>query len=68
MDSVFAIPCSTLFTINNGIGLLIILLPILNSSKQLNKKRMASSGILRRMVLIRTDVSEELNASIIKVT
>jgi hypothetical protein len=29
---------------------------------------MASSGILRRVALVRTDVSEELNASIIRVT
>jgi hypothetical protein len=30
--------------------------------------RMASSGMLRRVPLVRTDVSEELNASIIRVT
>jgi hypothetical protein len=29
---------------------------------------MASSGMLRRMALVRTDVSEELSASIIRVT
>jgi hypothetical protein len=29
---------------------------------------MASSGMLRRVALVRTDVSEELSASIIKVT
>jgi hypothetical protein len=29
---------------------------------------MASSGMLRRMALVRTDVSEELNASTIRVT
>jgi hypothetical protein len=29
---------------------------------------MASSGILRRVGLVRTDVSEELSASIIRVT
>jgi hypothetical protein len=29
---------------------------------------MASSGILRRVALVRTDVSEELRASIIRVT
>jgi hypothetical protein len=29
---------------------------------------MVSSGMLRREVLVRTDVSEELNASIVKVT
>jgi hypothetical protein len=31
-------------------------------------RRMASSGMLRRVVLVRTDVSEELRASIIRVT
>jgi hypothetical protein len=30
--------------------------------------RMASSGMLRRVVLVRTDVSEELSASITRVT
>jgi hypothetical protein len=29
---------------------------------------MASSGMLRRVVLVRTDVSEELSASFIRVT
>jgi hypothetical protein len=29
---------------------------------------MASSGMLRRVALVRTDVSEELSASIIRVT
>jgi hypothetical protein len=29
---------------------------------------MASAGLLRRVALVRTDVSEELSASIIKVT
>jgi hypothetical protein len=29
---------------------------------------MASSGMLRRVALVRTDVSEELSASVIKVT
>jgi hypothetical protein len=29
---------------------------------------MASSGMLRRVALVRTDVSEELNATIIRVT
>jgi hypothetical protein len=29
---------------------------------------MASSGILRRVAVVRTDVSEELRASLIKVT
>jgi hypothetical protein len=32
------------------------------------KRRMASSGMLRRVVLGRTDVSEELSGSFIKVT
>jgi hypothetical protein len=32
------------------------------------KVRMASSGMLRRVALVRTDVSEELSASIIRVT
>jgi hypothetical protein len=31
-------------------------------------RRMASSGMLRRVALVRTDVSEELSASIIGVT
>jgi hypothetical protein len=31
-------------------------------------RRMASSGMLRHMALVRTDVSEELSASIIRVT
>jgi hypothetical protein len=30
--------------------------------------RMASSGMLRRVAVVRTDVSEELSASFIKVT
>jgi hypothetical protein len=31
-------------------------------------RRMASSGMLRRVALVRTDVSEELSASVIRVT
>jgi hypothetical protein len=31
-------------------------------------RRMASSGMLRRVALVRTDVSGELSASIIRVT
>jgi hypothetical protein len=31
-------------------------------------RRMASSGMLRRMALVRTDVSEELTASFFRVT
>jgi hypothetical protein len=42
---------------------------LLNShSLQLVTFRMASSGILRRVALVRTDVSEEFSASIIRVT
>jgi hypothetical protein len=32
------------------------------------KRRMASSAMLRRVVLVRTDVSEELSTSLIRVT
>jgi hypothetical protein len=32
------------------------------------KSRMASSGMLRRVALLRADVSEELSASFIRVT
>jgi hypothetical protein len=35
---------------------------------QILHRRMASSGMLRRVALVRTDVSEELSASIIMVT
>jgi hypothetical protein len=38
------------------------------SDKQICQRRMASSGILRRVALDRTDVSEELSASFIRVT
>jgi demethoxyubiquinone hydroxylase (CLK1/Coq7/Cat5 family) len=31
-------------------------------------RRMASSGMLRRVAIVRTDVSEELSATIIRVT
>jgi hypothetical protein len=31
-------------------------------------RRMASSGMLRRVALVRTDVSEELSSSLIRVT
>jgi hypothetical protein len=34
----------------------------------LKKRRMPSSGMLRRVALVRTEVSEELNASLIRVT
>jgi hypothetical protein len=34
----------------------------------LNCRRMASSGMLRRVALVRTDVSEERSASFIRVT
>jgi hypothetical protein len=36
--------------------------------KQVSIGRMVSSGTLRRVALVRTDVSEELSASIIRVT
>jgi hypothetical protein len=32
------------------------------------KRRMASSGMLRHVALVRTDVSEELSAAFIRVT
>jgi hypothetical protein len=35
---------------------------------QMNVRTMASSGMLRRRALVRTDVSEELSASVIRVT
>jgi hypothetical protein len=34
----------------------------------MSQRRMASSGMLRRAALVRTDVSEELSASVIRVT
>jgi hypothetical protein len=37
-------------------------------SEQYCLRRMASSGMLRRVALVRTDVSEELSACIIRVT
>jgi hypothetical protein len=37
-------------------------------SKLNNLRRMASSGMLHSVALVRTDVSEELSASIIRVT
>jgi hypothetical protein len=36
--------------------------------ENLDKKRMASSGMLRRVTLVRTYVSDERSASIIRVT
>jgi hypothetical protein len=39
-----------------------------DSGKLKNIRRIASSGLLRRVALVRTDVSEELNASFIRVT
>jgi hypothetical protein len=38
------------------------------SGSYLGKRRMASSGMLRRVALVKTDVSEELSASITRVT
>jgi hypothetical protein len=37
-------------------------------SRELYEGRMASSGMLRRVALVRTDVSEKLSASFIRVT
>jgi hypothetical protein len=34
----------------------------------MNSERIVSSGMLRRVALVRTDVSEELSASFIRVT
>jgi hypothetical protein len=39
-----------------------------NRHKNSVGKRMASSGMLRRVALVRTDVSDELSASFIRVT
>jgi hypothetical protein len=41
---------------------------MLQPSMNKTLKKMASSGMLRRVALVRTDVSEELSASIIRVT
>jgi hypothetical protein len=49
--------CSTVITIYHP-GLV----------KQANKWRIVSSGMLRRVTLVRTDVSEELSTSFIRVT
>jgi hypothetical protein len=40
----------------------------LQANKQQYTRRMASSGMLRRVALVRTDVSEELSSSFIRVT
>jgi hypothetical protein len=40
----------------------------LDSTFQQHISRMPSSGMLRRVALVRTDVSEELSASFIRVT
>jgi hypothetical protein len=52
-----------------------IMIPPLRSPDQIHAdkqekitRRMASSGMLRRVALVRTDVSEELSASFIRVT
>jgi hypothetical protein len=42
--------------------------PSPNLRKETDQRRMASSGMLRRVALVRTGVSEELRASIIRVT
>jgi hypothetical protein len=34
----------------------------------ISAESMASSGMLRRIALVRTDVSEELSASVVRVT
>jgi hypothetical protein len=39
-----------------------------DNGKQFMVRRMPSSGLLRRVALVRTDVSEELSASFIRVT
>jgi demethoxyubiquinone hydroxylase (CLK1/Coq7/Cat5 family) len=41
---------------------------VIMSVTQSVKPRMASSGMLRRVTLVKTDISEELTASIIRVT
>jgi hypothetical protein len=41
---------------------------IVNCSRRVCQRRMVSSGMLRRVALVRTDVSEELSASFIRVT
>jgi hypothetical protein len=57
----------------NGIIIIIIIIIVMNVSLTLTLRdiqvcRMASSEILRRVALLRTDVSEELSASLIRVT
>jgi hypothetical protein len=42
--------------------------PSINPYREPYEQRMASSGMLRRVVLVRTDVSEEFSTSFIKVT
>jgi hypothetical protein len=49
---------------NSGLGS--TLAPWIN--KQITRKRMASSGMLHRVAFVRSYVSEELSASIIRVT
>jgi hypothetical protein len=44
------------------------ILEVINTQNSVHLKRMASSGILRCVAPIRTDVSDELSASIIRVT
>jgi hypothetical protein len=45
-----------------------LLLDLLTKTSMKMVRRMVSSGLLRRVALVRTDVSKELSASIIKVT
>jgi hypothetical protein len=50
-----------IYNLNQKIGYFI------NNFKQCEQRRMVSSGMLRRMALVRSDISEELSASFITV-